>query len=265
MAPDDIIKLLDRCLSCTYFVYQGEYYLQIHVAAMGSPVSAIVCNLYMEWFEQKALAGAKDPPRWWKRYVDDTHTVLKKALAQEFTEYLNTVDEDIKWTTEGETVKDVVPPGDETDQETRSERTLAFLDTVTVVREDGEIRTRVFRKETHTDQYLNYNSNHPLEHNRGVINTLMHRADKVVSDAEERIKEREHIKSVLEVNGYPSWLFKQQQQISEKRSDGDPNKTNKSDRKPAIVIPYVKGVCVLPLGGLKHQSILNRQTCWDNN
>ena len=66
----DIITLLDKCLKCTYFLYNCEYYLQIHGAAMGSPVSPIVCNLYMESFEQKALAGAEDPPRWWKMYVD---------------------------------------------------------------------------------------------------------------------------------------------------------------------------------------------------
>ena len=48
---DDIIQLLGLCLNCTYFLFQGEYYLQIHRAAMGSPVSLIVCNLYMESFE----------------------------------------------------------------------------------------------------------------------------------------------------------------------------------------------------------------------
>ena len=63
LAPDDIVKLLGLCLKCTYFLFQGEYYLQIHGAAMGSPVSPIVCNLYMEYFEQRALATAEHPPR----------------------------------------------------------------------------------------------------------------------------------------------------------------------------------------------------------
>ena len=186
--------------------------------------------------------GAKDPPRRWKRYVDDTHTVLKKAQAQEFTDYLNTVDEDIKWTTEGETLSNMMPTGNESEQGSRSERTLAFLDTVTVVRADGEIRTRVFRKETHTDQYLNFKSNHPLEHKRGVVNTLMHRADIVVSDDQERKEEKQHITSVLGVNGYPDWVVKQYHERAAKRQTRVSTNTNKAGKKPAIVIPYVKGV-----------------------
>ena len=188
LSPDDIIKLLGVCLKCTYFVYGGVFYLQIHGAAMGSPVSAIVCNLFMEYFEQKALSAYPHPPRWWKRYVDDTHTVLKTAHAQHFTEYLNTVDPDIKWTSEGET-STVVVSDDGQDHESRLERSLAFLDTLSVVDEGGQITTRVYRKGTHTDQYLNYQSNHPLEHKRGVVNTLKYRADSVISEEEDKTKE----------------------------------------------------------------------------
>ena len=50
----------------------------------------------MENFEQIALAKEENPPRWWKRYVDDRYMVLRKDQAQKFTDYLNTVDEDIK-------------------------------------------------------------------------------------------------------------------------------------------------------------------------
>ena len=54
-APDNIIQLLSLCLKCTYFLFQGEYYLQIRGAAMESPVSLIVCNLYMEYFSNSEL------------------------------------------------------------------------------------------------------------------------------------------------------------------------------------------------------------------
>ena len=56
LEPDDIIGLLGLCMNCTYFIFQGEYYLQIERPTMGSLVSLILCNLYMESFEKKVLA-----------------------------------------------------------------------------------------------------------------------------------------------------------------------------------------------------------------
>ena len=49
----DIILLLEFCIHNTYFSFQGQFYEQVEGAAMGSPGSPIVANLYMEYFEQK--------------------------------------------------------------------------------------------------------------------------------------------------------------------------------------------------------------------
>ena len=69
---------------------------------MGFTLFPIVCNMYMESFEQKALATADPLLKWWKRYVDDTHTILKKEYSQGFTEHINRIDENMKWITEEE-------------------------------------------------------------------------------------------------------------------------------------------------------------------
>ena len=136
---------------------------------MGSLVSPIVCNLYMEKFEQLGLAKAENPPYRWKRYVDDTYTVLRKDQAQKFTDYLNMVDEDIKWMTEGDVVKEVEVKG----LENRMERGLEFLDMLSLINEDGCTGKK------HMDQYLNFQSNHPLEHKRRVVKTFVYRARKL--------------------------------------------------------------------------------------
>ena len=61
MEVGDIILLLEFCLKNTYFSFQGQIYEQVEGAAMGSPVSPIVANLYMEYLEQKALSTAPTP------------------------------------------------------------------------------------------------------------------------------------------------------------------------------------------------------------
>jgi hypothetical protein len=49
---------------------------------------------------------------------------------------------------------------------------LAFLDILLTRTDDGTIQTQAYRKKTHIDQLLNYNSNHPTQHKINCIKTL---------------------------------------------------------------------------------------------
>ena len=62
LSVQNIIELLGFCLHNTYFSFQNKFYEQIEGAAIGSPVSLIVANLFMEDFERKALMSAIYPP-----------------------------------------------------------------------------------------------------------------------------------------------------------------------------------------------------------
>jgi hypothetical protein len=44
---EDIIDLLSFCLNTTYFLFEGCYYQQVFVTAMGLSVSAVIANLVM--------------------------------------------------------------------------------------------------------------------------------------------------------------------------------------------------------------------------
>ena len=70
LLPDRVAELLDMCLRSTY---GGEFYKQSEGATMGSPVSAVVASVYMEFFWRSWLLNW---PRW---YVDDASCIFKKS------------------------------------------------------------------------------------------------------------------------------------------------------------------------------------------
>ena len=226
LTPEQITRLLEICLNCTYFTFGGIFYRQIHGAAMGSPVSPIVCNLYMELIEETALRSAPNPPSWWYRYVDDTHTKQKKAHVDEFTAHINNIDPDIKFT-----------------METEENGKLAFLDTNTIRKEDGSLKISVYRKPTHTDQYLDFTSAHPDEHKKGVVRTLHHRAASVVTDPKDLKEELQHVNTALKRCHYPDSILK-----TSKKTDKEVDNTKKpapssnntgTERRRCVVMPYI--------------------------
>ena len=156
----------------TYFVFKGDHNQQKDGCAMGRPCSPLVTKAYMEHFKQLALSSALHPPRIWYQFVDDTFCVIKTAFANEFTDHIKSLDKNIKFTREEE-----------------EDGALPFLDTLIVREECGSIKVKVYRKPTHTDQYLHVNSHHPLEHKLSVERTLTHRALSVVTDERDRKEE----------------------------------------------------------------------------
>ena len=100
LPAERIAELLQLCLKSTFFSYNNEFYEQRQGAAMGSPVSAVVANLYMEFFEELALQSAPSRPRFWKRYVDDTCCIMEKDEVEPLLNHLNSVRTTIKFTME---------------------------------------------------------------------------------------------------------------------------------------------------------------------
>ena len=65
-------------------------------------------------------------------------------------------------------------------EERKENNCISFLDTVTT-RVHDRIQVSVYRKPTHTDKYLDFNSHHPAQHKRSVVNTLLDRAKNMPS------------------------------------------------------------------------------------
>ena len=141
LSVDDIVDLLTLCLDATFLSFRGKVYRQVHGTTRGSPVSVVVANLVMEDVEERALESFHSPPRFWKRYVDDTITALPRNLIAPFLDHLNDIESSIRLTKEEE-----------------SDGQLAFLDVLLRREDDGTISTSVYRKATHTNQSFRSNT-----------------------------------------------------------------------------------------------------------
>ena len=130
---------------------------------MGSPVSAVVANLYIE-FSEGAMETAPTRPRLWKRYIDDTFCILRKGSTEELLRHLNEVRPTIKFTVEQE-----------------EDWALPFLNALLRRRKDGSQDVSVYRKPMHTDCYLHFESHHPTHVKRGVVRCLHDRARGIIS------------------------------------------------------------------------------------
>ena len=98
VTPTQTGDLLKFVLRSTYFQNSGLIYEQKDGAAMGSPVSAVIAYLYMEEFEERAIATATYKPKISKRYVVDTFTILSKDYVDGFLQHLNSQQPTLRFT-----------------------------------------------------------------------------------------------------------------------------------------------------------------------
>ena len=191
MTVKQISCLLEFCLNTTYFTFQGKMYEQVKGAAMGSPISPKVANLFMEDLETKALATAPSTPKIWKRFVDDTFTIIQKAHKDAFLDHINSIDSNIHFTYE----------------DPKEDGSIPFLDMLITPDEEGRLNTTVYRKPTHTDQYLHWDSHHATTSKYSMIGTLYHRTRTVCCNPDQLQKEEKCLFKSLSKCKYPNWAL----------------------------------------------------------
>ncbi|XP_022109743.1 uncharacterized protein LOC110989562 [Acanthaster planci] len=134
LSPAEVVSLVEFVLRSTYFLYDRAYYEQTDGAAMGSPVSAVIANLYMKSFKEEALQSCPPDcrPTLWKRYVDYTFVIAPRDQASRLLNHLNSLKPRIKFTIENE-----------------QDNSIAFLDTMIHREADGSLTSTVYCKPTH--------------------------------------------------------------------------------------------------------------------
>ena len=197
---------------------------------MGSLISPLIANIFMEEFEVKALSFTPTPSLW-LRFVDDTFVINRAEHSQAPLQHINSQDPLIQFTVEP-----------------TQQGSLSFLDTLVTIEQDNTFSTTVYRKPTHTDQYLHWNSNHHITAKQSVFNTLTHRA-KIVSSSQDKLdQELQHIKTALQHCQFPNWALNQWLHKfinpNQPTNHNSTNNTNQQDNNPnkrnmTIVVPYM--------------------------
>jgi hypothetical protein len=184
---------------------------------MGSPLSPVTANFYIEVFKEMALDRAPHKPLCWFRYVDDTFVIWPHGpdRLKDFLDHLNGIHQNIQFTM-----------GMERDGR------VPFLDIDIYRRPNGSLGHRVYRKPTHTNLYLNSSSHHHPSNKHAVLSTLVHRA-RALCDQESLHGELVFLGDIFRQNGYID------RQI--RRALNPPLRVGQSDEKPDSVafLPYV--------------------------
>jgi hypothetical protein len=82
---EELLRILQKLLRYTTFIYREKIYLQKRGLAMGNPLSGSLANIYLAYFEQLILPKYKENIILYKRYIDD---VLILSYDQILTEQM---------------------------------------------------------------------------------------------------------------------------------------------------------------------------------
>ena len=115
---------------------------------------------------------------------------------------------------------------------------IPFLDTRCNPNDNCTIHITVYRKPTHTDRYLDWNSNHPISAKRSVIQALTHRAKMFCSSPGLLDKEMDYLNKVLCRNSYPDWFLKK----ANNRPHMDQANHQEITKESFVTVPYIHGL-----------------------
>lgn len=235
----DGVKL---CLNNTYFQFEGHFYEQCFGLAMGSPISACVANLTMEYIENKILPKVQNSIHFYKRFVDDLILCIPIDKIEYIHKHFNKFNESIQFTLEKE-----------------KSNTINFLD-ITITHNNGRIYTKWYKKPTASGRYLNFLSSQPMSHKKAAINNLTNRALKFTHPLK-RPEVIQEITNTLRNNNYPEDMIRKTvKQNIHKIYNTSTKKKEVQPPNEYISIPYIQGLSENISHLMKHKYITSHKS-----
>ena len=122
----------------------------------------------------------------WVRYVDDTFCVTEQQYVEKLHKHLSSILPSITFTLEWE-----------------QNHSLAFLDVIVLRNRDNTISATIYKKPTHADRYLLFDSHHPKYHKFAVTKTLRNRIDTHVTNSHDKATLHKQMQHTPTLNGFP--------------------------------------------------------------
>lgn len=227
LTQDIFIESVNLALTNNYFQFKNLFYQQLDGCAMGSPISSTVAQLVLEYLEEKVLNDIKTPVIFFKRYVDDCLIAIPEDKIDEVLDAFNKFHPKIQFTSEIET-----------------NNKINFLDMTLIRQKNNEnLKTKWYTKNTWSGRYLNYNSNHPTSQKNSVIIGLTDRALNLTSP-EFRPEVLQKVKIILKNNNFPEKQVNKiiKQRIHKFYNKKIPQNASSSETNPKnyIAMPYTQ-------------------------
>ena len=230
LKKDELKELLELCTKKMHFTFDGRTYQQTDGVCMGSPLGPVLANVFMVHLEETIVPTLQEHMPTWRRYVDDTFTIVKKGKRDEVIAALNSFHPNIKFT-----------------HEVEEEQQIAFLDVLLTKEENGMVQTSVYRKPTNNNIYIHWLSYAPKQWKVGTLSGIIRRAYEICSTEDSLKKELSHIKQVfIETNGYPphlvtSLLKKAKEKSEPSNTEETSDETKEDSTEPKLLmmkVPY---------------------------
>ena len=146
------------------FPLMNNFILQKDGIAVGSSLGPVIAGFYMVELERNLLPRLSQYMTSWKQQVDDTVSYVKVDYIENVLNALNTFHANISFTYEQEC--DVM---------------ISFSD-VLIMRKNITIENTIYRKQTHKDIYLHWESFTPEAWKHNTLKTLLFTAYRICSN-----------------------------------------------------------------------------------
>jgi hypothetical protein len=215
----EIVYLTDLVLQQNYFQFENEFYIQEEGLPMGSPLSGLIADIFLDHIEHTHILSEDNRFKhnlvYYYRYVDDIICLYKGNERQIdiFKNYLNNLHQKLQFSSEIE-----------------SDMKINYLD-LTISNLNNKHNFKIYRKSTYSDLVIPASSNHPHSQKMAAFNTMIHRLHQVPLSRENFEIELNTIRYIAQTNGYnPNILDRILKKYNKKQ--------NKEIKDKPIYIPF---------------------------